>query len=111
VAGGVDLVRQTGDALTNIETHITDIADDIDAIAIASREQSVELAEINTAISQMDQITQQNAAMVEETTAATHGLAGEVDGLVQLVGQFVLSPQVKAGGRKSTATGALSTAA
>ena len=111
VAGGVDLVRQTGDALTNIETHITDIADDIDAIAIASREQSVGLAEINTAISQMDQITQQNAAMVEETTAATHGLAGDVDGLVQLVGQFVLNREAKAGARKSAATGALSTAA
>ncbi|HWU64583.1 MAG TPA: methyl-accepting chemotaxis protein [Ensifer sp.] len=100
VAGGVDLVRQTGEALTSIEAHITDIADDIDAIARAAQEQSLGLVEINTAIGQMDQITQQNAAMVEETNAATHGLAGEVDGLVKLVGQFVLNPQAKSTARK-----------
>ena len=102
VAGGVDLVRQTGDALLSIETHITDIADDIDAIALASREQSLGLVEINTAISQMDHITQQNAAMVEETTAATHGLASDVDGLVELVGQFVLNDRASPAARPST---------
>ncbi|MCD2173896.1 methyl-accepting chemotaxis protein [Rhizobium sp. C4] len=101
VAGGVGLVRQTGDALLTIESHITDIAEDIDVIARASQEQSVGLVEINTAISQMDQITQQNAAMVEETTAATHGLAGEVDGLVQLVGQFVLNHDARSAPRRA----------
>ena len=105
VAGGVDLVRQTGDALISIETHISDIAVDIDAIAIASREQSVGLAEINTAINQMDHITQQNAAMVEETTAATHGLAGEVDRLVELVGQFVLNERPRQTQRTTTSAG------
>lgn len=111
VAGGVDLVRQTGDALVTIETHIGDIALDIDAIAIAAREQSVGLAEINTAINQMDHITQQNAAMVEETTAATHGLAGEVDRLVELVGQFVLNEQPKQVRRNSNSAPPRSAAA
>ncbi|MCD2180361.1 methyl-accepting chemotaxis protein [Rhizobium sp. C1] len=111
VAGGVDLVRQTGDALSAIESHITAIADDIDGIAVASQEQSLGLAEINTAIGQMDQITQQNAAMVEETTAATHALAQEVDGLVNLVGQFVLNRQSASPGARASSASRRSVAA
>ncbi len=91
VSGGVDLVKRTGQALQEIEADITGIAGDVDAIALAANEQSTGLLEINQAINQMDTITQQNAAMVEETTAATHSLAGEVSILVQLVGQFVFN--------------------
>jgi methyl-accepting chemotaxis protein len=91
VEGGVDLVRRTGDALSQIEDHIRSIATDIDAIATAAQEQSTGLAEITASMGQMDQITQQNAAMVEETTAATHGLTAETGSLVELVGQFVLN--------------------
>ena len=111
VAGGVDLVRRTGDALISIESHITDIAEDIDAIALASQEQSLGLVEINTAISQMDQITQQNAAMAEETTAATHGLAADVDGLIELVRQFALSRGTRSPALRTNAAGARSAAA
>lgn len=95
VSGGVDLVKRTGKALQEIEADITSIAGDVDAIALAAGEQSTGLIEINQAINQMDTITQQNAAMVEETTAATHSLAGEVAVLVQLVGQFVFNRRSK----------------
>ncbi len=57
-------------------------------IAASAHEQSTALAEVNTAVNQMDQVTQQNAAMVEETTAASHTLAQEAERLESLVQQF-----------------------
>lgn len=60
------------------------------AIVDASREQSVGINEINHAVSMMDQNTQQNAAMVEESTAASHALAQEADALFKAVGKFQL---------------------
>jgi methyl-accepting chemotaxis protein len=62
----------------------------MDAIATSAREQSVGLAEVNTAVNQMDQVTQQNAAMVEESNAASATLAGEASRLRELIGQFQL---------------------
>ncbi len=62
----------------------------MDAIATSAREQSVGLAEVNTAVNQMDQVTQQNAAMVEETNAASATLANEACRLRELISQFVL---------------------
>ena len=58
------------------------------AIATASREQSGRLGEINASVNELDHVTQQNAAMVEETTAAAFSLANEADGLTEQVGQF-----------------------
>jgi methyl-accepting chemotaxis protein len=60
-------------------------------IAMASRDQSNALGEVNSAVNQMDQMTQRNAAMVEETNAATRQLAEEADILMSLVEQFKLS--------------------
>jgi methyl-accepting chemotaxis protein len=57
-------------------------------IAASSREQSTALHEVNTAINQMDQVTQQNAAMVEESTAAAHTLSQETEELRRLIGMF-----------------------
>ncbi|HEY0353996.1 MAG TPA: chemotaxis protein, partial [Enterovirga sp.] len=57
-------------------------------IAASAQEQSTGLAEVNTAVNQMDQVTQQNAAMVEQTTAASHSLANEAEQLSALVGRF-----------------------
>jgi len=86
----VTLVRQTGAALEDIETRILSINDHIHSIATAAQEQATGLQEVNTAINQMDQVTQRNAAMVEETSAATHKLSGEAATLVSLVGRFRL---------------------
>ena len=62
----------------------------VSAIAASAREQSSGLAEVNTAVNELDHVTQQNAAMFEETTAASHALTSEADALVQAVSRFKL---------------------
>jgi methyl-accepting chemotaxis protein len=91
VHNGVELVSQAGDALSAIAVQVTDISHLVRAIATATKEQSNGLHEINTAVNTMDQGTQQNAAMVEEQTAASHGLAAEAEKLTRLLTQFKLS--------------------
>ncbi|RDJ18622.1 methyl-accepting chemotaxis protein, partial [Rhizobium phaseoli] len=77
VQTGVTLVGDTGKALDAIVSEVQEINQHVHAIAEASREQSIGLQEINTAVNTMDQGTQQNAAMVEQSTAASHSLATE----------------------------------
>jgi methyl-accepting chemotaxis protein len=77
VSGGVALVNQTGDALLKIEDQISRINDGIVSIVESYRQQSSGLQEINGAINNMDHTTQQNAAMVEETSAACHDLLSQ----------------------------------
>jgi methyl-accepting chemotaxis protein len=88
VLNGVSLVGQTGTALQSIISEVAEINDNVKAIVEASREQAVGLKEINTSINLMDQNTQQNAAMVEESTAASHSLAKEADALRTLIARF-----------------------
>ncbi|MEY9103388.1 methyl-accepting chemotaxis protein [Sinorhizobium fredii] len=90
VGSGVKLVRDTGEALKAIGGFIVEINTHMEAIAISAKEQSTGLAEINTAVNQMDQTTQQNAAMVEQSSAAAVSLAQEAAKLRDLVGQFRL---------------------
>ncbi|NTE85260.1 methyl-accepting chemotaxis protein [Agrobacterium rubi] len=96
VGHGVTLVKRTGEALDEMETRVLGINDHIHSIATAAKEQSTGLQEVNTAINQMDQVTQRNAAMVEETSAATHKLSGEAENLVSLVGRFRLGNEMAA---------------
>jgi methyl-accepting chemotaxis protein len=91
VSGGVHLVRNTGEALGQIERYITDITSDVEAMAHATEEQATGLSEVTSAVNQMDQITQQNAAMVEESAAATHALADNASQLTDLVNRFQLN--------------------
>ncbi|MGZ2383074.1 HAMP domain-containing protein [Rhizobium leguminosarum] len=93
---GVKLVQATGEALAEIGTRVIAINDHIHSIATAATEQSTGLKEVNTAVNQMDQVTQQNAAMVEETSAATHRLSAEAGGLVRLIARFKLSDDAPA---------------
>jgi methyl-accepting chemotaxis protein len=88
VESGVKLVRDTGEALKMIGGYIAQINTHMDSIATAAKEQSVGLAEVNTAVNAMDQTTQQNAAMVEQSTAASSSLAMEAGKLRDLVSQF-----------------------
>jgi methyl-accepting chemotaxis protein len=90
VESGVKLVSETGEALKTIETYIVTINQHMDAIATSAREQSVGLSEVNTAVNQMDQVTQQNAAMVEEANAAGATLASEATRLRDMIAQFQL---------------------
>ncbi len=91
VQSGVKLVSDTGEALKTIEGYIVTVNQHMDSIATSAKEQSVGLAEVNSAVNQMDQVTQQNAAMVEETSAAGATLANESGRLRELISQFHLS--------------------
>ncbi len=91
VGVGVKLVENTGETLNEIEGFMQEINARLTTIASSAREQSNGLGGINTAISQMDQMTQQNAAMVEETTAATHALGQEVEVLREGLSGFRLA--------------------
>ncbi|MBP1852612.1 methyl-accepting chemotaxis protein [Rhizobium halophytocola] len=108
VEGGVGLVAKTGQSLHQIEESIAAINDHIGAIAGASRDQSGRLAEINASVNELDQVTQQNAAMVEETTASAFALANEADGLNEQVSRFAVGAEAQdadyddqAGGRQA----------
>ncbi|MBY5465707.1 methyl-accepting chemotaxis protein [Rhizobium leguminosarum] len=90
VVAGVGLVGETGKALEVIVSEVQEINHHVNAIVTATREQSIGLQEINTAVNNMDQGTQQNAAMVEEQTAASHALAQEANALDELLRQFKL---------------------
>ena len=91
VESGVRLVRETGEALRSIEQLIVTINAHMDAIAVSAEEQAAGLAEVNVAVNQMDQVTQQNAAMVEEANAASATLAHEAVRLRELIGRFTLA--------------------
>jgi methyl-accepting chemotaxis protein len=97
VTTGSHLVKQTGEALAAIGQQISSISAHVEDIATASRDQSSALHEVNGAVGQMDQLTQQNAAMVEETSAASRQLAEEADQLVMLLEEFRLEQQGQGG--------------
>ncbi|WP_183214146.1 methyl-accepting chemotaxis protein [Brevundimonas variabilis] len=88
VRRGVKLVGDTGESLTGIVVKVAEIDGLISGIAQASQEQATGLNEVNSAVNQMDQVTQQNAAMVEEATAAASSLRSEASELMRLVGGF-----------------------
>lgn len=90
VENGVKFVSETGSALQIIESNIVTITRHMEAIATSAKEQSVGLGEVNTAVNQMDQVTQQNAAMVEETNAASATLAAQSAQLRDLITRFEL---------------------
>jgi methyl-accepting chemotaxis protein len=91
VSAGVNLVGETGKALEQIAAQVGDINAAVGEIAQAAEEQATGLLQINMSVSQMDKVTQQNAAMAEESTAASHTLAQETNELARLIGRFKLS--------------------
>jgi methyl-accepting chemotaxis protein len=90
VQKGVGLVDRTGQSLERLLTLVDQINHRVAAMAASSAEQATGLKEVNAAINQMDQVTQQNAAMVEQSTAASHALAQESATLTALVQRFSL---------------------
>jgi len=91
VEAGVDLVGETGEALRRIIAGVQDINRIVAEIAASATEQATGLHQVNTAVNQMDQATQQNAAMVEQSTAASHALSNEARELGRLVQRFRLA--------------------
>jgi methyl-accepting chemotaxis protein len=90
VQSGVELVTAAGTALSRIGEDVIRINEHVSAIATGAREQAVGIQGINSAVTQMDQTTQQNAAMVEQTNAVSQMLAQESENLATTVGQFKL---------------------
>jgi methyl-accepting chemotaxis protein len=88
VGQGVLLVGETGDALNRIIDRIAQIDGLVATIASSAERQATGLQQINTAVSEMDSMTQQNAAMVEQATAAARSLASEADGMARQIGVF-----------------------
>jgi methyl-accepting chemotaxis protein len=77
--------------MNEIVTSVKRVTDIMGEIAAASREQSVGIEEMSKAIAQIDQVTQQNAALVEEAASATTSMKNESVKLAQVVGGFVLA--------------------
>jgi methyl-accepting chemotaxis protein len=88
VSRGVDLVSRSGEALKSIMGQVGDLAVIVRSISTATDEQATGISEVNIAIGQMDQMTQQNAAIAEESTAASVGLFDKADVLAQQIGRF-----------------------
>ncbi len=102
VGTGVDLVRKTGEALTTVTESVTRVTERISEIAQSAESQSASLAEIDTALGELDKVTQRNAAMFEETTAASQSLARGAEALVGTIAVFVPDADAeRAGGGRS----------
>lgn len=91
VKEGVSLVDATGGALSAIVQRIDRIATSVNEIALSASAQSASLEHVRSAVSEMDKVTQQNAAMVEESNAAARQLADQSTQLSQLVNAFQIS--------------------
>ncbi len=87
---GVSLVNETGDALRRIVERIGEVSTLVHGIAESSEHQAIRLQQVNTAVSEMDGVTQRNAAMVEQATASARTLANHADQLAGQVGRFNL---------------------
>jgi len=90
VRAGSEFVNQTGTALTEIVAGVKKVGDIVAAIADASVEQSAGIAQVNQAVSQMDEITQQNAALAEEASAASVSMSDLSTNMVELLSFFKL---------------------
>ncbi|MEM6473976.1 MAG: methyl-accepting chemotaxis protein [Planctomycetota bacterium] len=91
VEEGSRLVNQSGDTLRDIVERVQKVTQIVGSIAAASSEQSEGISQVNTAIGQMDDLTQQNAALVEEVAAASQSLNQEAANLSELVRKFTVS--------------------
>ena len=105
VESGVELVTASGKSLDEIVEEVTAMAGVIGTIAASAREQAVSLKEVSGAADQMDKITQQNAALVEETTAAAQALASDAHRLGTIVERFHVDEAGRAGASAARAGG------
>ena len=98
VASGAGLVKSAGDALNKILGSIKEVSKLMSEIAGASKEQAQGIEEVNSAVAQMDEMTQQNAALVEENTAAAQSLVDLASGLTKLITFFSVNDNEAADG-------------
>ena len=98
VEAGSELVNRSGETLTEIVGSVKRVTDIIAEIAAASQEQTTGIDQVNLAVTQMDQVTQSNAAQTEELSSTAQALAGQAAELQALVGRFKLGDGGRAGG-------------
>ncbi len=91
VAEGSKQVEQAGHTIGNVVSSVRRVTDIIDEISAASQEQSEGISQVNVAVAQMDQVTQQNAGLVQESTVASSALAEEARNLLNVVAIFRLN--------------------
>lgn len=97
VERGVAMVDKTGSVLEAILHEVADISDQMSGIAASAREQSAGISGIDRSVADLDQATQQNAAMFEETSAATVSLTSQASILTDIVAQFTLEDRQRGG--------------
>ncbi len=102
VEQGGKLVQQAGAAMTEVVDTVRSVTDIVSEISAASAEQSTGIDEINRAITQMDEVTQQNAALVEEAAAASQSLQEQAGNLASVVGAFKLAHDQASAAQHST---------
>src|SRR6185437_1328903 len=90
VEDGSLLVTQSGQTLEQIVLSVKKVSDIVAEIAAASREQSLGIEQVGRAVMQMDELTQQNAALVEQATAASQNMTTEASGLNEMMGRYDL---------------------
>jgi methyl-accepting chemotaxis protein len=104
IGRGVSLVGDTGGALSRIVEEIARVNGVAAEIADRARQQAAALNEVNRAVGQMDMITQQNAAMAEQTTAVSHGLSEKTRALIALISRFRIADDARAAGPRLAAS-------
>ena len=97
VSTGSTLVHDAGETMNDVVRSVKRVTDIMSEIAAASTEQSTGIEQVNTAVAQMDQVTQQNAALVEQATAAAQAMADQAASLKAAVAMFRLD-----GGQRAT---------
>jgi methyl-accepting chemotaxis protein len=101
VEKGSELVNRSGETLQGIVGSVKQVTDIVGDIAAASAEQSIGVEQVNTAITQMDHVTQSNSAQTEELSSTAQILSGQAARLLELVGQFKLGePSLGDNGRE-----------
>ncbi len=108
---GAEQVRETGATTQEIVSAIGRVTDLMGEISAASREQSTGVGQVGEAVTQMDQVTQQNAALVEEMAAAANSLQGQAQELVRSVAVFRVGDEGREPVRQRSAAGASAQAA
>ncbi|MDR6500018.1 methyl-accepting chemotaxis protein-2 (aspartate sensor receptor) [Burkholderia ambifaria] len=101
INGGAELVERAGEAMRTVSTSITRVVQTMSEITAASVEQSVGIEQVNQAVTQMDQLTQQNAALVEQVAAAAASLNDQTAHLMQAVSVFELGDARAARGERA----------
>ena len=96
VETGTALVNGAGHTMGQIVDSIRNVASMISDISTTTLSQTRDINDINTAVARLDQMTQQNSALVEESAAASEGLRHQANDLTHLISQFVLPPQHEA---------------